>query len=135
MKAFTKLVVALALSACAIALPGIARAADFSGNWQVTGHMTAPDGAIAQVAPVCSFHQDGDELKGECKGPNGEGPIEGTVDGRKIVWHWSHTATTSVGVTGTTYFHGIRGDDGVIRGTWTADWVPGTGDFTGTKIK
>jgi hypothetical protein len=134
-KALTKLVVALAVVVCAIALPGVARAADFSGNWQVTGHMAAPDGTLFQLSPVCKFHQDGDDLTGECKGPNAEGPIKGTIDGNKVVWHWSHTATTPVGVSGTTYFHGIRGDDGVIRGTYTTDYAPGTGDWTGTQIK
>jgi hypothetical protein len=135
MSVITRLMFMCAVLGCALAAPSLAQAADFSGTWQVTGHIQQPGGFVGQVSPVCVFHQSGGVVSGECKGPNSEGAMRGAVDGNKIVWHWSLTAITSIGGTGVASFSGIRGSDGVIRGTWTATFAPGTGDWTGTKIK
>jgi hypothetical protein len=136
MKVFGKVILAGAVLACAFAAPTIARAADFSGNWSVAGHMSMPGGGWAQVSPVCKFQQSGGAISGYCKGPNGEGPAAGKEFGAKIVWHWDVTATTSLGRSGVVSFSGILGSDGIIRGTWITTAFPGyTGDYTGTPVK
>jgi hypothetical protein len=61
--------------------------------------------------------QKGNQLSGHFKGPNQSGGIQGTIEGRHIVFH---TKTRQV-----LNFRGqVEGDS--IRGTWGTRGVPGT---------
>jgi len=125
---------AMALATIAIVLPRPAEAANFAGTWVIHGTMGKP--AVAEVNPVCVFTQDGNQLKGTCKGPNGVGPADGTVDGQNIVFHWAHVATSYNGMTATTTFKGTLGAVDAMAGTWTTPTVPDkTGTFTAQKVK
>src|SRR5579863_2637591 len=92
---FAFAIIVFALLVCA---PRAADAANFAGTWAVSGTMGDP--VFFHASPICVFKQDGDKLSGSCKGPNGLGSAEGAVDDKKIVWHWYHIATNSVGVDG-----------------------------------
>jgi hypothetical protein len=128
---FAFAIIVFALLVCA---PRAADAANFAGTWAVSGTMGDP--VFFHASPICVFKQDGDKLSGSCKGPNGLGSAEGAVDDKKIVWHWYHIATNSVGVDGTATFRGVLGDDGVIRGTLTDTYAPDAGGpFTAQKVK
>jgi hypothetical protein len=125
---------ALVAFALCVSLPGIANAANFAGTWAVSGTLGNP--VVATASPVCVFKQDGNEIHGSCKGPNGLGSADGAVDGQKIVFNWHHVATTAVGITGTSSFKGVLESDGVIRGTWTSSAIPNAwGTFTAQRVK
>jgi len=104
-----------------------------AGRWQVEGSLEGPDGA-ARATPVCDFQQTGGAISGKCKGPNAEGPASGVLAGKHVSWKWQPSPTTPIGASGTAWFQGDLGADGVIRGTWGADVLPGVkGEFTQTR--
>jgi hypothetical protein len=107
---------------------------DLTGAWLVKGTMEDHGTPVAQAAPVCEFQQGDRTLSGTCRGPNAAGPASGVVAGTHVSWKWQLSATTAIGATGTAWFQGDVGPDGVMRGTWTLDQLPGLkGDFTGTR--
>ena len=56
------------------------------------------------------------------------------IAGTHVTWKWRLSATTAVGATGTAWFQGDVGADGVMRGAWTFDQRPELkGEFTGTR--
>ena len=60
-----------------------AYAADtLSGTWAVQ----------TQVPVTCSFTQKDKVLTGTCQGPSNQGPITGSVDGKKVTWSWTVSA-------------------------------------------
>ena len=82
----------------------------------------------------CEFRQGDRTLTGHCKGPHAEGPASGVIAGRHVSWTWKATATTVIGVSSAAWFQGDIGDDGVIRGTWSLEQLPGLkGAFTQTR--
>jgi hypothetical protein len=110
-----------------------ADAANFAGSWAVSGRLGNP--VVATSAPVCVFRQAGNAIAGSCKGPNGIGSADGSVNGRAIAWRWHIIATNAVGLAGTATYRGVWGSDGVIRGTWTHSRRPGAyGPFTAQKL-
>lgn len=84
-----------------LAGPGLALAADASGTWVLTG----------QVSPVCSITQNGDSLRGACKGPGSKGQLAGAIDGATVKWTYSWTAPN--GNRGAFTFEGTLKDDGI----------------------
>jgi hypothetical protein len=136
MNSITKLCCASAIAAFAILLlsPSVASAHNFSGTWAFSGTIGHED--IETMSGVCTLTQDGAEIVGSCKGPDGVSVADGTVDGLKIVLSVHHVATGKGGVKGIALFKGILSDDGIIRGTWTDSPRPGlTGPFTGQQVK
>jgi hypothetical protein len=90
---------------------------------------------IATSAPVCVFRQGGNAISGSCKGPNGIGSADGSVNGSAIYWRWHIIATNSRGLAGIATYHGVWGSDGVLRGTWTHSARSGAyGTFTAQKL-
>jgi hypothetical protein len=63
--------------------------ANVAGNWTI--YSKSDDGKTATKS--VELKQDGTQLKGHFKGPNQSGGIEGTIEGRHIVFH---TKTRSV---------------------------------------
>ena len=121
----------LAGAAMAAIFAGPASARSFAGTWSVSATFISGGQIVGTATPVCTFQQAGDRISGTCKGPNGIGPAAGTVSGREVRWQWNHSATTALGVTGATRFHGTMGADGVIRGTAVNSTRPGlVGTFT-----
>jgi hypothetical protein len=112
---------------------GIADATNFAGTWTVAGTLGNP--VIATSAPVCIFRQGGNAISGTCKGPNGIGSADGSVNGRAIYWRWHIIATNPNGLAGIATYRGVWGSDGVVRGTWTHTARPGVGGiFTAQKL-
>jgi hypothetical protein len=110
------------------------KAADLTGVWQVRGSIDEAGNPRAQATPVCEFRQGDRTLTGHCKGPHAEGPASGVIAGRHVSWTWKATATTVIGVSSAAWFQGDIGDDGVIRGTWSLEQLPGLkGAFTQTR--
>jgi hypothetical protein len=114
--------------------PQVAGGADLSGVWQVRGSIDEAGSPRAQATPVCEFRQGDRTLTGHCKGPRAEGPASGVIAGRHVSWKWQASATSVIGVSGAAWFQGDLGADGVIRGTWSLDQLPGLkGEFTQTR--
>jgi hypothetical protein len=135
MPARHKVASALVALAFAVCIPTVARA-DVSGNWQIVGHIELPNGNVFQSSPVCKFKQDGVAISGQCKGPNSAGTAKGTLTGDKVVFQMYTHAITPYGFNGTSYFSGVIGPDGVMRGTYTTSETEGySGAWTGTPIK
>ena len=132
-----KLVYASALAAFALvaSAPAPADAANFAGTWAVSGTIFSGGVVVATSAPVCVFRQSGNAISGSCKGPNGIGSADGSVNGRAIAWRWHIIATTSIGLAGIATYRGVWGSDGVVRGTWTHSRRPGaSGPFTAQHL-
>ena len=124
---------ALVALAIVASFASIANAANFAGSWAVSGRLGNP--VVATSAPVCVFRQAGNAISGSCKGPNGIGSADGSVNGRAIAWRWHIIATNAVGLAGTATYRGVWGSDGVIRGTWTHSRRPGyNGPFTAQRL-
>jgi hypothetical protein len=135
MNMIAKLAYASALAVCGLVASATAPAdaANFAGTWSVSGRIGNP--VVATSAPICVFRQSGNAIAGSCKGPNGIGSADGSVNGNAILWHWHVIATNSVGLAGTATYHGVWGSDGVIRGTWTHSRRPGYyGPFTAQRV-
>jgi hypothetical protein len=126
MNLLSKASIACALASVAVvsAAPRIADAAGASGRWSVTGH--GPDGS--SVTPVCQIVQSGSRVSGTCIGPNGRGPIAGTISGATISFQWRTTRTTAVGFTGVVALRGVMERDGAVHGTYS--FARGSGAFT-----
>jgi len=113
--------------------PGPA-ATNLAGRWQVQGSLDDGSGRAAQASPVCDFQQTDRTLAGRCKGPAAEGPVSGVIAGKHIAWKWQASATAALGVSSVARFEGDLGADGVVRGTWSLDQLPGVkGPFTQTR--
>jgi len=117
-----------------IALAGAASAQtpNVSGVWQVRGQIVHGDRTVT-VSPACTIQQSGGRLSGDCVGPNGRGPLAGSIAGDRISWTWKDVATTAVGVSATTNFNGTYVNDRLIRGTMNSTAIAGTGNFTQTR--
>jgi hypothetical protein len=112
----------------------VAGGADLSGVWQIIGHIDDGGAPRAQASPVCEFKQGDRTLTGHCKGPHAEGPASGVIAGRHVSWKWQASATSLIGVSSAAWFQGDVGADGVIRGTWSLEQLPGLkGEFTQTR--
>lgn len=126
---------ALAVFAVVGSAAAPADAASFAGSWAVSGTLFAGSVVVGTSAPVCVFRQSGNTIAGSCKGPNGIGSVDGSVSGRAIVWRWHVIATTSIGLAGIATYRGVRGIDGVVRGSWTHSRRPGaSGPFTAQHV-
>jgi hypothetical protein len=114
--------------------PGPNAAANLAGRWQVQGSLSTGVGTVAQATPVCDFKQAERTLSGTCKGPHAEGPVTGTIAGKHVSWNWQAKASTPIGLSSTAWFQGDLGADGVIRGSWRLEQLPGAkGEFTQTR--
>ena len=130
---FKRLSAAMIAAAAAVS-PAFADYADFSGKWAVNGHIIG-GGAYLLVMPVCTLQQNGGEISGFCRGPNGEGPAAGSANGFQIKFQWQVHPTNPMGVAGVASFIGALGGDGVVRGRWTSSaWRGAVGDFTATRV-
>ena len=111
-------------------------AANFAGVWAIHALMGDENGGMV-INPVCTLKQDGNEIHGTCKGPNGFGTATGAVDGDKILLTWKRAATNSIGTDGIATLKGTLGDDGIIRGSWVDTAAPEdvSGDWTGQRVK
>ena len=124
----------LAGAAVAVTLAGSASAADMSGTWNISATYTSGGSIVGTDTPACTFQQSGNRISGTCKGPHAIGPLEGTTNGSSVSLQWNHTATNSGGVTGSSYYQGAAGSDGVIRGNASNSSIPGaTGTFTAQR--
>jgi hypothetical protein len=85
-----------------------------TGTWRVTG----------PVIPDCTLAQSGTLLLGHCKGPVGDGEIEGVVDEAtgNIQWDWKLPYNVL-------YFVGKLETQNRIKGTLQADKVGLIGSF------
>ena len=79
------------LAAClgAVALPGLASAADLTGAWKLVVNVA---GMTVQVS--CNLKQSGADLTGTCNRTDGDAPekpaaITGKVDGSTAAWSYS----------------------------------------------
>jgi hypothetical protein len=126
------LVLVGALGVALLAAGAASAQSNVAGRWHVVG--TINDGLNHfQATPTCAFILSGAQLGGTCIGPNGRGPIEGTVSGRSITWTWSHHATNAFGATGITGFEGTVINAGLIRGVMTFSGSPASGRFTASR--
>lgn len=136
MKPIGKFLFAFALAGFVVCLAAPSRAdknVNIAGTWAINGVLGDP--IFAGMSPVCKLKQDGTEIHGTCKGPNGFGTVTGAVDGKKIFLQWTHAATTENGTNSTATMKGTLGDDGFIRGTYTESAFPDAGGtFTGQKV-
>jgi hypothetical protein len=125
MNLLSKASIACALASVAIvaASPRVADAAGASGRWSLSGH--GADGS--SIAPVCQIVQSGSRVSGTCIGPNGRGPMAGTISGATIAFQWRTTATTRVGFTGVVTLRGVMERDGAVHGTY--GFARGSGSF------
>jgi hypothetical protein len=57
--------------------------ANVSGAWSIS---IGPWPALQH----CNFTQTGNSITGSCTGPKGDGPVEGTVDGKQVRWAWKY---------------------------------------------
>jgi len=124
-----------ALFGLGVAFPFPAAADSYEGTWQVHGEMRGPNGqVVAGIAPVCQLYQRGNQLSGQCTGPNARGPASGVVNGNDATmaatWEWTATASNSSGQSGVVVFYSRIDNDNVMRGTFTGSSQPGmTGTF------
>jgi hypothetical protein len=103
-----------------------------AGTWHVVG--TSHYGNLYnQATPTCVFIQSGENLGGTCTGPNGQGPIAGTISGNSITWTWSIHATTVIGFTGILGFEGHFVTPRLIKGVMTSTGSPVRGRFTASR--
>jgi hypothetical protein len=124
----------LAGAAVAVSFAGSASAADLSGSWNISATYMSGGQIVGTDTPACTFQQSGNRISGTCKGPHAIGPLEGTTNGSSVSLQWNHTATNSGGVTGSSYYQGSAGADGVIRGNASNSSIPGaTGTFTAQR--
>jgi hypothetical protein len=103
------LVAIIGVFALALALSISAQeAAKVDGNWELTMH-----GSQVAMKVTLTLQQDGSKLKGTSKGPKGESPVEGKVDGNKI--HFTIRRTTPNGERLLEYSGTVDGDS--MKGT------------------
>jgi hypothetical protein len=79
----------LAACAAAMALPGLASAADLNGAWKL---MVDVGGMMVHVS--CDLKQSGADLSGTCNRTDGDmpekpAPVTGKVDGAMATWSYS----------------------------------------------
>ncbi len=72
------------------------QAVNITGTWAIIamtngGWATGVD-SHGQSPKSCTFQQTGDQLSGTCKTVFGQGPLTGSVKGRKIEWRWLYKA-------------------------------------------
>ena len=122
-----KLSIALACLG-AIALPGLASAADLSGAWKL---VVAVGGMTIHVS--CDLKQSGADLSGTCNRTDAEAPekptaITGKVDGSAVSWSYS----ISMGDMPLKLdYSGNAASDTAMSGKISVAGMDGT--FTGTK--
>jgi hypothetical protein len=121
----------LAAAAGALALPGLANAADATGTWAVAISI-----ADMTFHTNCAFKQDGATLSGTCTPadapPGGDPPkpavITGSVDGQTVKWGYDVSI-------GDMMFHvdftGALSSDTAMKGKFEVSGMDG--DFTATK--
>jgi TonB family protein len=80
---------------------GLALGADMSGIWVLTG----------QVSPTCSVTQNGESLRGACKGPASQGQLAGAISGKAVKWTYSWL--TPAGGSGAFVFDGMLDGDSI----------------------
>jgi len=68
-----------------------ADAANLAGQWKLS--MTAPRGT---TEGTLSLQQDGAKLTGNYKGPRGESPVTGNIDGNSVSFHLEFKAKRTV---------------------------------------
>jgi beta-lactamase regulating signal transducer with metallopeptidase domain len=71
--------------------PATAQLIDITGTWSIRG---SPAGR-GQEAASCTFQQTGNELRGICRNIFVQGPITGSVNGRKVEWRWLYKVGVS----------------------------------------
>jgi len=110
-----------------------ALAADFSGEWSVSGQIISGN-LITIASPLCRFQQNGNQLTGICTGPNSRGSAAGFVNGASLSIQWQMMATDNIGLSGVSSFNGTLGPDNVVRGLWTYSGRPGArGQFSAQR--
>jgi hypothetical protein len=108
-----------AVAAAAQAAPPGPPVANVQGNWTI--YSKDWDGRTATQS--VQIKQNGNQLTGHFKGPNQSGGIEGTINGRHIVFR---TKTRNV-----LTFRGMV-DGNTIQGTWGIHGRPG--QWTATRM-
>jgi len=124
------LALALLAAGAASAQPMVA------GIWHVSGKISSGktvDNQLFEIEATCLFMQSGEQISGNCTGPDATGPITGVVAGNSIEWTWRSHATTALGVAGMTGFNGTIVRAGQIEGTMTSTASTGKGTFTQTR--
>jgi hypothetical protein len=122
MRLFSLVVVAVALSAAAVAAQKI----DLSGEWVFDVQTEAGGGS-----PTFVFKQDGEKLTGKYKGLFGEADLTGTVSGKTMKFSFSADAQgTAVTIT----YQGDIESNAAIKGTVDLGGL-GAGTFTGKRAK
>lgn len=94
-------------------------AANVAGKWTI--YSKGDDGKTATKS--VELKQDGEKLSGHFKGPNQSGGVEGTVEGRHIVFHTkTRNAMTFRGEVDDAGMHGRWGIFVPKKGQMHGDW-------------
>ena len=95
-----------------MALPALA--ADVSGTWDING----------AIQPHCTITQSGSQLSGSCKGPQAEGPLDGSSDGQTVKFTFRRTGLRGGQLAPVTFSGTVNGDN--MTGTLTAGQARGS---------
>ncbi len=109
-----------ALLFCGMVAIAAGEPAKVAGNWEMS--FESPRGTITQTLVI---EQDGGKIKGTLKGPRGESPWEGSVEGNKIsftVKRDTPRGEMTLEYTGTVDGGSMKGtvQGGPFNGDWTA---------------
>ena len=110
----------VALLLCGMAAIAAEEPAKVAGNWEMS--FEGPRGTVTQTLAI---EQDGAKIKGTLKGPRGESPLEGTLEGNKIsfaVKRNTPRGEMTLEYTGTVDGDSMKGtmSGGQFSGDWTA---------------
>jgi hypothetical protein len=97
---------------------------DFSGKWSLSGQIIAGR-SFMSFAQICDLKQTGDQLAGQCRGPNGGCSAVGVIAGGKLDLTCRTTNTNSPVLAGVSTFHGELGADEIVRGPFSHSRFPG----------
>lgn len=116
--------VAMALSVVGAARGAQAQPVDFSGKWSLSGQIIAGR-TFMSFAQICDLKQNGDQLAGPCRGPNGGCSAVGVINGASVDLTCHTSYTNSPNLAGVSTFHGALGKDEIVRGECTHSRFPG----------
>lgn len=116
----TRLVVSIAaIAAMSLSGSAVAQQSDYSGRWLLSGLIMAGRGAFS-FAQICDLKQEGTQVAGLCRGPNGSCSAVGVAESTQIDLTCRNTSTGGV-----LTFHGELDGNGIARGICSNTRVPG----------
>ncbi len=112
--------------AASLSSGALAQDVGYSGKWSFSGLIIASP-LITAFAQICDLQQNGTQIAGSCRGPNGACSAVGVVKGGHVDLTCRITVVNNPNLNGVLTFHGDLQADGIVRGTCTHSRSPGSG--------